>query len=128
MAKGGKASRIFILATVGIALTAAALHFGFAPKATADAPTACNAIPSNMTLIGLPQTVAEIEAHSIQELRSAPSHIPRVPFGKSNAEWVALKSRLHPGDRIIKFRTPITGGYVAIRQRCLVWQLTEWIR
>lgn len=81
--------------------------------------------------VSAPLTIDEIER---QEMATLPdmlqlrSDYPKVPFGFINAEWVAFKSMVRPGDKIVRYSTDkhswqnLAGesGYALMRSGCLV--------
>jgi hypothetical protein len=89
-------------------------------------PQTCRKVLELYTL-GPAITVAQAEATSLEEMKSTP-YAPQVPFGYTNDEWTRLKKLMQNGDTLHRFKTDVTGGYVLVRQGCLVVQLTEWIR
>jgi hypothetical protein len=90
-------------------------------------PDECVLLPSD-TKLGPALAISQAEELSLAKLKAAPSSVPRVPFGHLNSEWVALKQLARPGDTVHEFSTDISGGYLILRQKCLVGQLPTWIR
>ena len=125
MAAHGKALRVIVLSGAVAGLVLLCLHAAFSGDDLPVVPATCTALPSDMALLGGPLNVAQVETASLAEMQNAPQEIPRVPFGQSNAEWIALKKTIEPGDQLYRFRTPITGGLVVMRERCIVSELTE---
>jgi hypothetical protein len=54
--------------------------------------------------ISSPLSVEEIERASLAEFAGL-ARVPQVPFGFKNAEWETFKSRMEPGDVIVRARS-----------------------
>jgi hypothetical protein len=78
-----------------------------------------------------PLSVQEVEQRGLDDVRKSAvddRNIPQVPFGFMNKEWVEMKSKIKPGDRLVAFNTPkeywdnLAGmkGYALIRGEILV--------
>lgn len=86
---------------------------------------------SPTTEVSRPLTIDEIERQEMAEVSEwikVRSDIPKVPFGFGNAEWVAFKSRVLPGDNLVGYSTDRHSwqhfasetGYALMRSGCLI--------
>lgn len=80
--------------------------------------------------VSAPLTIAEIERQEMATLSDKlklRSDYPKLPFGFMNAEWVAFKALLRPGDKIVRYTTDyhswqhLAGetGYALMRSGCV---------
>jgi hypothetical protein len=79
-----------------------------------------------MKLLGEPVTVSEAEATSLEEMKEDPD-APQVPFGFINNHWKSLRAQVRGGDGLYRYTTGVHGGYVLVRDGCVVTTLVEWI-
>lgn len=83
----------------------------------------CFTIPERYRTTG-PFTAKELEAESLEfwDKRKAKleGSIPRVPFGKGNAEWKELLARMRKGDRLLKYNEGCCTGIILVRGDCIV--------
>lgn len=81
--------------------------------------------------VSTPLTIAEIEQEEMATLSDKlkmRSDYPKLPFGFMNAEWVAFKAMLQPGDKIVRYSTDyhswqhLAGetGFALMRSGCVV--------
>ena len=105
---------------------------GFAALAATSQPAVpqaltCVALPSHLTLLSKPLTIAQVEEESVKELSNSPG-TPELPYGHINAEWKNLKSKIELGDTLHAYATDVQGGHLVLRKGCVVGQITSWIR
>ena len=85
------------------------------------------------TLAGRPDplSIAEIERNEMRELPSElliKSEFSKAPFGHGYPAWVNFKSRLRPGDQVIRYKPGQhasigrqgEAGYASIRAGCVI--------
>lgn len=80
-----------------------------------------------------PLSVQFLEAESLAELENDAPRVPRVPFGFANAAWQRLKSKVEPGDVIVRAKSPpkawrdLAGwrGLLLVREGIVIDSLTE---
>lgn len=76
-------------------------------------------------------TIEEVEKYELvmmSEIKKIRPDIPEVPFGFENVEWIAFKSIIRPGDKLVHYSTDslswqhLAGdmGYAIIRSGCVV--------
>jgi hypothetical protein len=123
-----KSRVLFLVLVLAVAASLTFLYVfrGSQPIATTSVAT-CTPLPSNMRLVGSAKAISEIESASPAVIQTFPEGVPRVPFGEMNDYWKDLKRSVEPGDLIYQYSTGISGGYVVLRQKCLVGQLSTWV-
>ena len=66
----------------------------------------------------------EIEAESLREWdkkkEQLEGSVPRVPFGKANAEWKAFLRQLRTGDKLFMYDEGCCTGIIIVRKGCIV--------
>ena len=89
----------------------------FAHSAVAEpVPGRCE----NSSMVGHlsdPLSIAEIERDEMRELPSElliKSELSKAPFGQNYRAWVDFKSRLLPGDQVVRYKSD---GYVSLGRR-----------
>jgi hypothetical protein len=87
---------------------------------------ACERPPADMKFLGEPVTVAAAEAMSLEEMKDSPD-APQVPFGFINEHWKSMTAQIRAGDRLYRYTTGVHGGYVIVRNGCVVATLVDWI-
>ena len=120
------AVRIVLLVTAISATVWAAAHLAYASQPGVHVST-CTPVPPNVTSLSPALTISQVEAASLNKMAGTPT-APQVPFGYTNTEWLRLKDAMRPGDTIHEFKTDISGGHLVLRGKCLVGQITSWIR
>lgn len=83
---------------------------------------ACMPLSSSFT-IGPALLQSQVEQKSLATLETAPSKVPRVPFGLLNAKWLALMRSMQSSDTIHRFCTDSTEGYLVLRGSCVVGKI-----
>jgi hypothetical protein len=94
------------------------------PKAQSTrVDSSCVQVPDSYQTIG-PLTVAEIEAESLREWdknkEQLEGSVPRVPFGKANAEWKVFLRQLRKGDQLFMYDEGCCKGVIIVRKGCIV--------
>jgi hypothetical protein len=90
----------------------------------------CSRIPERYRVEG-PFTVSQLEAESLEfwdkRKEKLEGRIPRVPFGKGNAEWKQFVSKIRKGDKLLKYDEGCCTGIILVRGECIVewFQLSE---
>lgn len=93
---------------------------------------------STTTDVSAPLTIAEIEREEMSLLAEnlkIRSDYPKVPFGFMHAKWVAFKSLVRPGDKIVRYTSSAhswqhlagEAGYGLIRSGCLIKTFTTMV-
>jgi hypothetical protein len=121
-----KASRIFYLPYALALVLASSTALSQAQPLANPRASVCISVEST-TIVGPAITIAQAESFSLAALRDAPSSVPKIPFGHQNSEWFALKQSIQPGDTVHEFRNEHSGGYLILRNKCLVGQLFTWL-
>jgi hypothetical protein len=91
----------------------------------------CATLASSGFVFSRPMKISEIERiqmEGMSKMAQIRPDLPKVPFAFGNAEWVAFKSRIRPGDKIVAYSTDsrswkhLAGesGYALIRRGCFV--------
>ena len=111
---------------VFVALLGSMVAFGCAAGGKTQPEPSCERPSTDMKLLGEPLTVAEVESSSLEEMKATPT-APQVPFGYQNDKWESLKVKMLAGDKLYKYTATEQGGYVLIRNGCIVVRLMEWI-
>jgi len=127
MAAGIKATTVTLLVLAMTAMAGLTLYASSFKPGLLTMPDECVPLPAG-TKLGPALTISRVEKLSLAKLKAAPPSVPRVPFGHLNSEWVALKQLAQPSDTVHEFSSDISGGYLVLRQKCLVGQLPTWIR
>lgn len=94
------------------------------PNARATpADSNCVQVPDSYQTIG-PLTVQELEAESLREWdkkkEQLEGSVPRVPFGKANAEWKAFLRQLRMADKLFMYDEGCCTGIIIVRKGCIV--------
>jgi hypothetical protein len=121
-----KASRIFHMPCVLALVLASSAALSQAQPLANPKASGCTSVDST-TIVGPAITIAQAESLSLAALRDAPGSVPRIPFGHQNSEWFALKQSTQPGDTVHEFRNEHSGGFLILRNKCLVGQLFTWL-
>ena len=83
----------------------------------------CFRIPERYRTTG-PFTARELEAESLafwdKRKDRLEGRIPRVPFGRGNAEWKELLAKMRKGDRLLKYDEGCCTGIILVRGDCIV--------
>ena len=93
---------------------------------------------STTTDVSAPLTIAEIEGEEMSLLAEnlkIRSDYPKVPFGFMHAQWVAFKSLVRPGDKIVRYTSSAhswqhlagEAGYGLMRSGCLIKTFTTMV-
>jgi hypothetical protein len=87
----------------------------------------CSRIPERYRVEG-PFTVSQLEAESLEfwdkRKEKLEGSIPRVPFGKGNAEWRQFISKIRKGDKLLRYDEGCCTGVILVRGECIV----EWFQ
>jgi len=87
-----------------------------------------------------PLSIAEIERNEMRELPSElliKSELSKAPFGQNYRAWVDFKSRLLPGDQVVRYKSEgyvslgrrDEAGYASIRAGCVIETFaTVWVQ
>lgn len=126
MAGQTSAVRIVLFVTAISVTVWAATYLASASQPVVHVST-CTPVPPNVTFLGPALTIPQVEATSLRKIAGSPT-APQVPFGYTNSEWLRLKDDMRPGDTVHEFKTGISGGHMVLRGKCLVGQITSWIR
>lgn len=103
------------------------------PKAkvlSGPAQSACIQVPDTYQTSG-PFTVQELEANSLREWdkkkEELEGSVPRVPFGKANAEWKQFLRQLRKTDELFMYDEGCCSGIIIVRRGCIVdwFQISE---
>jgi hypothetical protein len=90
----------------------------------------CVQVPVTYQMTG-PFTVQELEAESLrdwdQKKEQLEGSVPRVPFGKANAEWQQFLRELRKGDKLFRYAEACCTGIIIVRRGCIVdwFQISE---
>jgi hypothetical protein len=90
----------------------------------------CVQVPDSYQTIG-PLTVPELEAESLRnwdkKKEQLEGSVPRVPFGKANAEWKEFLRQLRMGDKLFMYDEGCCTGIIIVRKGCIVdwFQISE---
>ena len=72
----------------------------------------------------LDDTVQELEENSLREWDKKKAQlegsVPRVPFGKANAEWKTFLGQLRRGDKLFMYDEGCCTGIIIVRKECIV--------
>jgi hypothetical protein len=83
----------------------------------------CVRIPDSYQTIG-PLTVQELEAESLRDWdkkkEQLEGSVPRVPFGKANAEWQEFLRQLRMRDQLFMYDEGCCTGIIIVRKGCIV--------
>lgn len=90
----------------------------------------CGTFPSDYD-VSPSQTIKQIERQEMAALShwlKIRDDLPKVPFGFGNADWVAFKKTVKPGDKIVRYRSSrhswehLAGeaGIALLRSGCIV--------
>src|SRR5262245_19777000 len=81
----------------------------------------CFQVPDSYRTAG-PFTVQELEAEFLPE-----GSVPRVPFGKANAEWKKFLRHRRNADELFKYDQGCCPGIMIVRKGCIVdwFQISE---
>jgi hypothetical protein len=91
---------------------------------------ACVQVPDKYQTAG-PFTVEELEAESLRKWDESneklEGSVPRVPFGKANAEWKEFLRQLRKGDELFMYDEGCCTGIIIVRKGCIVdwFQISE---
>jgi len=99
--------------------------------------TPCGTFPSDYA-VSPPKTAKQIERQERAELahwRKFMGDAPEVPFGSGNADWVAFKKAMKPGDKIVRYRSSQhswehpagEAGIALLRSGCIVKTMTTMV-
>lgn len=87
------------------------------------ADSSCVQVPDSYQTIG-PLTVQELEAESLRnwdkKKEQLEGSVPRIPFGKANAEWKAFLRQLRTGDKLFMYDEGCCTGIIIVRKGCIV--------
>ncbi len=100
-------------------------------SAAADSSTGLCENGPTLTHLPEPLSIAEIERNEMRELPSdllIKSEFSKAPFGHRYPAWVDFKSRLRPGDQVIRYKPGQhdsigrhgEAGYASIRAGCVI--------
>ena len=85
--------------------------------------------------MGMRQTERQVTRNRLpaagkHEVSSQEQEIPSAPKYKeiSNAEWLAVKALIRPGDTVHQYETGVSGGHLVLRQHCYIGQTVGWVR
>jgi hypothetical protein len=115
------------------AVTAYEPNVSIEPKAKAPsgpAQSACVQVPDTYRTAG-PFTVQELEADSLREWdkkkEQLEGSVPRVPFGKANAEWQQFLRQMRKADELFMYDEGCCTGIIIVRRGCIVdwFQISE---
>ncbi len=115
------------------AVTAYEPNVAIEPKVKAPsgpAQSACIQVPDTYRTAG-PFTVHELEADSLREWdkkkEQLEGSVPRVPFGKANAEWKQFLRQLRKTDELFMYDEGCCTGIIIVRRGCIVdwFQISE---
>ena len=85
--------------------------------------TDCVQVPDSYQTIG-PFTVQELEAESLRDWdkqkEQLEGSVPRVPFGKANAQWQEFLRQLKKGDKLFMYDEGCCKGIIIVRKGCIV--------
>ena len=74
--------------------------------------------------------VQELEAESLRDWdkkqEQLEDSVPRVPFGKANAEWKAFLRQLRTGDKLFMYDEGCCTGIIIVRRGCIVDWFQTW--
>ena len=83
----------------------------------------CVQVPDSYQTIG-PFTVQELEAESVRDWdkqkEQLEGSVPRVPFGKANAQWQEFLRQLKKGDKLFMYDEGCCKGIIIVRKGCIV--------
>jgi hypothetical protein len=83
----------------------------------------CVQVPDSYQTIG-PLTVQELEAESLRDWdkqkEQLDGSVPRVPFGKANAQWQEFLRQLKKGDKLFMYDEGCCKGIIIVRKECIV--------
>jgi hypothetical protein len=83
----------------------------------------CVQVPDSYQTIG-PFTVQELEAESLRDWdkqkEQLEGSVPRVPFGKANAQWQEFLRQLKKGDKLFMYDEGCCKGIIIVRKGCIV--------
>jgi hypothetical protein len=94
------------------------------------AESTCFQVPNTYRTAG-PFTVQELEAESLREWderkEKLEGSVPRVPFGKANAEWKEFLRQVRKADELFRYHEGCCGGIIIVRKGCIVdwFQISE---
>ena len=82
--------------------------------------------------ISKPLSLSTVERQAPEAVRDGSPRVPQVPFGFANADWVAFKTKLMPGDTIVRMIAPSAfwansagwDGYAIVRSGVVVATFT----
>jgi hypothetical protein len=87
------------------------------------ADSSCVQVPDSYQTIG-PLTVQELEAESLRnwdkKQEQLEGSVPRIPFGKANAEWQKFLRQLRTGDKLFMYDEGCCTGIIIVRKGCIV--------
>jgi hypothetical protein len=93
------------------------------PKVQSKPDSNCVQVPDTYQTIG-PLTVQELEAEALRnwdkQKEQLEGSVPRVPFGKANAEWQAFLRQLRTGDKLFMYDEGCCTGIIIVRKECIV--------
>ena len=90
----------------------------------------CIQVPDRYRTTG-PFTVQDLEAESLREWdqkkEQMEGSVPRVPFGKANAQWKEFVRELRKADKLLKYDEGCCTGIIIVRKSCIVdwFQISE---
>lgn len=83
----------------------------------------CVQVPDKYRISG-PFTVQELEAESLRQWdenkEQLEGSVPRVPFGKANAEWKKFLRQLRKADELFMYDEGSSTGIIIVRKSCIV--------
>ena len=98
----------------------------------AEAPV-CQLPGKGIRVFGPALTVSQLERIGIAFAARNPAQ-PQVKFSRGNRSWLALKGAARPSDVVRSYDgprghdgNPISGGYILMRDTCVVARLTLWV-
>jgi hypothetical protein len=122
--RSSKLSLMLVIAAFEVSSCRQAL----APLApTSSVVDVCAPLAGDIGTVSPALSIEQIEAESLVGIKGSPG-TPQIPFGHSNSQWLALKANLQAGDSLHQYRSADSGGYLVLRQHCLVGQLQTWAR
>ncbi|MCD2518094.1 hypothetical protein LQ564_17430 [Massilia sp. G4R7] len=89
-------------------------------------------------VVSPPLTIKEVEDAEMEKTMAflkIRDDLPRLPFAFENAKWVAFKSRMREGDKLVQYSSDqqswkdLAGeaGYAILRSGCIVGTMTTMI-
>lgn len=109
------------------------------PNVSTDTRSKAESAPVDITCLQVPDAyrtagpfaVQELEAESLREWdkrkEELEGSVPRVPFGKANAEWKQFLRQVRKGDELFRYDEGCCTGIIIVRRTCIVdwFQISE---